>query len=231
MLITENYLTCPVCCQLYKNPKYLSCHHSFCEGCLEKLQVESKIICPVCRAESTVPAGGVKDLPADFCINSMMDKLGLKRKEDDEVLKCNECVKDEPVVAYCQTCVSTLCQFCHENHKRSKRFYGHKTVTVAKLRSNKDVNIHPKAISLTCKDHNIELLFYCETCEQLVCKQCVVKMHTNHNYSNARVQACKCQIDLEAIAPVKTVVEDLSEAHDTMDEMKKVAKVFMNCLV
>ena len=179
------------------------------------MQVKSRIICPKCRAQSAVPAGGVKELPANFHINSMMDELGLKR----EVQKCNECVKDEPVVAYCQTCSSNLCQFCCENHKRSKRFNDHKTVLVAKLRSNKDVSIQPKAISLTCKDHNIELLFYCETCEQLVCKCCVVKRHRNHNYSNVRIQTCKCQIKLEAIAPPKT---HLSEAHDTIDEMKKV---------
>ena len=182
------------------------------------MQVKSRITCPKCRAESAVPAGGVKNLPANFHINSMIDELGLKR----EVLKCKECVKDEPVVAYCRTCSSNLCQFCNEHHKRSRRFHGHKTVTVAKLRSNKDVNIYPKFISLVCKDHNIELLFYCETCEQLVCKQCVIKKHYDHNYSNARIQACKCQIELEATAAVKTVVEDLSEARDTVDEIKKV---------
>ena len=218
IVVAEN-LTCTVCYQLYKNPKYLPCHHSYCEECLEEMQVESKIICPECRAESTVPAGGVKDLPADFRINSMMDKLGLNR--NDEVLKCNECVEDEPVLAYCRKCNSYLCQFCCEHHKRSKRFRDHKTVIVAKLKSNKHVNIRPNAVSLTCKDHDIEMLFYCETCEQLVCKRCVVKSHYAHGYSKARIQACKCQIELEATAPVKTAV-DLSETHDTIDEIKKV---------
>ena len=186
IVVAEN-LTCTVCYQLYKNPKYLPCHHSYCEGCLEEMQVESKIICPECRAESIVPAGGVKDLPADFRINSMMD----------------------------------LCQLCYEHHKRSKRFRDHKTVIVAKLKSSKHVNIQPNSVSLTCKDHDIEMLFYCETCEQLVCKHCVAKSHYAHGYYKARIQACKCQIELEATAPVKTAV-DLSETHDTIDEKKKV---------
>ena len=185
-------------------------------------QVESKIICPECRAESAVPVGGVKDLPADFRINSMMDKLGIKHRKGDEVLKCNECVKDEPVVAYCQMCSSYLCEICCEYHQRSKRYRGHKTVTVAKLRSNKHVNIHPKALSLTCKDHHIDLLFYCETCKELICEHCVVKSHYGHSYAKATIQACKCQIDLEAITPVKMVVEDLSDVHVTIDEIKKV---------
>ena len=50
----------------------------------------------------------------------------------------------------------------------------------------------------------------------------MIKGHKNHNYCNARIQACKCQIELKAAAVVKTIVEDLSEAHDAIDEMKKV---------
>ena len=221
-IVIAESLICPVCYELYKNPKYLSCHHSYCEQCLEEMQVESKIICPECRSRSVVPAGGVKDLPADFRIKSMMDKLGLKRREGDEVLKCNECDEDEPVMAYCQMCNSYFCQFCHEHHKQSKKYRGHKSVTVAKLKSSKHVNVKPKAISLTCKDHQIELLFYCETCEQLICEHCVAKSHYGHSYSKARLQACKCQIDLEAIAPVKTVVKDATETRDAIDEIKKV---------
>ena len=106
------------------------------------MQVESRIICPKCKAESVVLAGGVKDLPANFHIDSMMDELGLKR----EVRKCNECVKDEPVVAYCQMCSSCLCQFCNEHHKRSKRFHDHKTFTVAKLTLEETLNFLGKEI-------------------------------------------------------------------------------------
>ena len=211
-----------MCHQLYKNLKYLPCHHSYCEKCLEKLQIKSKVICPECRAESAVPAGGVKDLPADFCINSMMDEMRLKCQEDDEVLKCNECIEDEPIVAYCQTCSSHLCQFCHENHKRSKTFLDHKTATVVKLEANKNVNIEPKDVFLTCKEHDKELLFYCDTCEQLVCKHCVVMRHYGHIYTMVRIKGCKCQIESETTAPVKMVVEDLPEVCHTIDEMKKV---------
>ena len=131
-------LTCPICYQLFKNPKYLPCHHSYCEQCLEKMQVQSKIICPECRKEGIVPAGGVKDLPNNFFINRMVDELVLKRKvEGEEEVKCDECDEDEPVVAYCPECNSFLCQFCYETHKRNKRFRGHGIVPLAELRSSK----------------------------------------------------------------------------------------------
>ena len=219
-------LTCPICYQLFNNPKYLPCHHSYCEQCLEKMQVQSKIICPECRKEATIPAGGVKDLPNNFFINRMVDELVLKRKvEGEEEVKCDECDEDEPVVAYCPECNMFFCQICNELHKRSKRFRGHGIVPLTELRSNKDVTIQPKAKALICKEHDIELLFYCETCEQLICMYCTVKEHNGHNHDTLKKMATKHRNELnEVTAPVDEMIRDLSEAHDNIDKMTKKIK-------
>ena len=88
---TDN-LSCPVCYQLFKNPKYLPCHHSYCEQCLGKMQVQSNIICPECRKEAIVPPGGVKDFDNNFFINRLVDEFILRRKVEGEVeVKCDEC--------------------------------------------------------------------------------------------------------------------------------------------
>ena len=216
-------LTCPICYQLFNNPKYLPCHHSYCEQCLEKMQVQNKIICPECRKEATVPAGGVKDLPNNFFINRMVDELVLKRKvEGEEEVKCDECDEDEPVVAYCPECNSFLCQFCYENHKRNKRFRGHGIVPLTELRSNKDAQLQAKVKIPPCKDHNYELNHYCETCEQLVCLYCTVKEHNGHNHDTVNNMATKHRNELKDVtAPVDEMIRDLSEAHDNIDKMKK----------
>ena len=216
-------LTCPICYQLFNNPKYLPCHHSYCEQCLEKMQIQSKIICPECRKEATIPAGGVKDLPNNFFINRMVDELVLKRKvEGEEEVKCDECDEDEPVIAYCPECNMFFCQTCNESHKRSKRFRGHGIVPLTELRSNKDVTIQPKAKAPICKEHDIELLFYCETCEQLICMYCTVKEHNGHNHDTVKKMATKHRDELnEVTAPVDKMIRDLSEAHDNIDKMKK----------
>ena len=216
-------LTCPICYQLFNNPKYLPCHHSYCEQCLEKMQVQNKIICPECRKEATVPPGGVKDLPNNFFINRMVDELVLKRKvEGEEEVKCDECDEDESVVAYCPECNSFLCQFCYETHKRNKRFRGHGIVPLTELRSNKDATIQPKAKALICKEHDIELLFYCETCDQLICMYCTVKEHNGHNHDTVKKMATKHRNELKDVtAPVDEMIRDLSEAHDNIDKMKK----------
>ena len=217
-------LTCPICYQLFNNPKYLPCHHSYCEQCLEKMQVQNKIICPECRKEATVPARGVKDLPNNFFINRMVDELILKRKvEGEEEVKCDECDEDEPVVAYCPECNSFLCQFCYENHKRNKRFRGHGIVPLTELRSNKSISLEAKVIKIPlCKEHDEQLKYYCETCEQLVCMYCTVKEHNGHNHDTVKKMATKHRNELkEMTAPVHEMIRDLSEAHDNIDKMKK----------
>ena len=216
-------LTCPICYQLFKNPKYLPCHHSYCEQCLEKMQVQSKIICPECRKEAIVPAGGVKDLPNNFFINRMVDELVLKRKvEGEEEVKCDDCDEDEPVVAYCPECNSFLCQFCYDTHKRNKRFRGHGIVPLTELRSNKDTELQAKVKIPPCKDHNYELNHYCETCDKLVCLYCTVKEHNGHNHDTVNNMATKHRNELkEVTAPVDEMIRDLSEAHDNIDKMGK----------
>ena len=216
-------LTCPICYQLFNNPKYLPCHHSYCKQCLEKMQVQNKIICPECRKEATVPPGGVKDLPNNFFINRMVDELVLKHKVDgEEEVKCDECDEDDPVVAYCPECNMFYCQACHELHKRSKRFRGHGIMPLTELRSNKSIPLEAKIKIPLCREHDEQLKYYCETCEQLICMYCTVKEHNGHNHETVKKMATKHRNELKDVtAPVDEMIRDLSEAHDNIDTMKK----------
>ena len=91
-------LNFPVHYEAYKKPKYLPCHHSYCEGCMEKLQTGPNIICPKCRETS---AGEVKELPKNFFINRLLDEVDLKCKvEGEDEAKCDICIKEGKAVAY-----------------------------------------------------------------------------------------------------------------------------------
>ena len=221
-MATDN-LSCPVCYQLFKNPKYLPCHHSYCEQCLEKMQVQSKIICPECRKEVIVPPGGVKDLDNNFFINRLVDEFILKRKVEGEAeVKCDECSGEDPVVAFCPDCTMFLCHVCNECHKRSNRFRGHGIVPLTELRAKKDVTIQPKPKAMMCREHDIELLFYCETCDQLVCMYCTVKDHIGHNHDTVKKMVGKHKEELKKItAPVEEMIRGLSDTHDNIEKMRK----------
>ena len=83
MKATDN-ISCPACHQLFKKPKYLPCHHYFCEECLEKIQVQSTIVCPKCKKEATVPGGGAKEFNTNFFISRLVEDFILKRKVEGE---------------------------------------------------------------------------------------------------------------------------------------------------
>ena len=216
----QNNLTCPVCYQLFKNPKYLPCYHSYCEGCLEKMQVQSKIICPECRKEAKVPAGGVKELPNNFFINRLVDDLILKKKVDGEQeVKCDE---DDPVVSFCPECNSFLCHACNDHHKRNKRYRGHAVVPLTELKSNKDAPIQAKLKIPLCKEHDEQLKYYCETCDELVCMYCTVKKHNGHHHDSVKQMGTKHRNQLKKVTdPVEGMIKNLSEAHDNIEKMMK----------
>ena len=223
---TDNF-SCPVCYQLFRNPKYLTCHHSYCEQCLEKMQVQSKIICPECRKETMVPPGGMKDLDNNFFINRLVDEFILKRKvEGEEEVKCDECHGEDLVVVFCPDCTLFLCHVCNEHHKRSIKSRGHSIIPLTELRSKKDVAIQPKPKAMMCREHDIELLFYCETCGQLVCMYCTVKDHNGHNHDTVKKMVGKHREELKKItAPVEEMISGLSETHDNIEKMmKKIRK-------
>ncbi|XP_065890556.1 E3 ubiquitin-protein ligase TRIM71-like [Dysidea avara] len=215
-------LTCSVCGQIFKNPKYLPCHHSYCEKCLEKMQVQSKIICLECRRETTVPAGGVKNFDNNFLINRSVDELILKRKVEGETeVKCDKCTGEDLVETFCPDCTMFLCHVCNECHKHSYRYRGHTIVPLVNLRSKKeDISVQPKPKVMLCKEHKNELNYYCETCEELVCLYCTVKEHNGHNHDTEKKMANKQRSELkDIIVPVEGIIKDLSEAHDKITDM------------
>ena len=58
---------CPVCFEVYQDPKILPCSHTLCVKCLEGLQNQSDrrkfIVCPICKGNHEIPERGVGSFP------------------------------------------------------------------------------------------------------------------------------------------------------------------------
>ena len=216
-------LTCPVCYSIYKNPKYLPCHHSYCEACLENLIKENFTInCPECRQTAIIPAGGVKELADNFFINRLVDQLILQNKVENEVeVKCDRCEEPDPVVTYCPDCSVFLCHVCNEAHSRDKMTRDHGKIPLAELRSKKDVPIRAKPKPQMCKEHSNELVYYCETCQELVCLYCTVKDHVGHIHDTTKQMAKKHKRELEGFeVPLEEMTKDLLKVHDGISRIR-----------
>ena len=105
VLRSMDYLTCPLCCEVFKNPKYLPCHHFFCEECLENEQKQSQIFCMKCEQQSVVPVGGVKELDNAFFVNHLINMFITEHKEKGDIeVKCNGCSRGDLTETFCPYC-------------------------------------------------------------------------------------------------------------------------------
>ena len=128
LLKLEEQLTCPVCLDLYTNPKTLPCLHSLCQECLDGLPQEREargdtyyLYCPTCRQCTEVPREGVGAFPVAFTLNNIKEiTLNLKKNASNpQWVTCND--HDKPLDAFCATCEAVICYYCafrtHEGHR------------------------------------------------------------------------------------------------------------------
>ena len=76
-------VSCPVCTNIYTEPKHLPCRHSFCLQCLKHWHRSGHgrdtITCPKCQLVSRVPGSGdLADLPTSVHLNALIDVLAIK---------------------------------------------------------------------------------------------------------------------------------------------------------
>ena len=89
--LKEN-LTCPLCYEVYnyeeRTPKALPCIHTLCLQCLDsyvKKNLEENHLCPLCQAKFEVREGGVKSVPTNTGLKSMLDLLPPEVPTDDNI--------------------------------------------------------------------------------------------------------------------------------------------------
>jgi len=82
---------CPICTELFTDPRVLPCLHTFCLRCLEDYGKDrppgSDMPCPLCRKEFTVPDDGLSGIQKNFFIEKLLHarKL-LVGEEADHIL-------------------------------------------------------------------------------------------------------------------------------------------------
>ena len=207
-------LTCPVCYQLYKNPRYLC----YCEECLLKIKTETAIACPECRKVTKLHEGGIKQLQNNFFITRLVDELAFNMKVQENAPHCDQCVRDKPVEVFCFDCVLFLCGHCHEHHKYDKLYYNHSIIQLSEVPD--DIVLQPKPSTLLCREHENELKYYCKTCKELVCLYCTTKKHVTHEHDTINQVIDKHRENLNNVFnPVDGIIGDLVKDRQRINTM------------
>ena len=110
----QDILMCDVCLEAYdentREPKFLTCHHSFCLSCLSSLTRDHTTIeCPTCRQPTSLPANGVQGLQTNFYVMSMKDLL-----KQSKVTSSDGCVNhtNQTLSFFCRLCMVAICRDC-----------------------------------------------------------------------------------------------------------------------
>ena len=182
--------TCGSCQQQYNNPKTLPCLHSYCLQCLERASSKeadnTQVWCPECKKRISIDNTILDTLPKAFCIVRQVQLyMFLQKVTGRAEVKCEKCsTKPARAGSFCNDCGKFVCDLCVQIHRSWTEFQRHKVVTIGELKESFRDNTPPaQADFLTCKLHGKQCTVFCETCEEQICHECIIKLHREHQYN------------------------------------------------
>ena len=229
LLKLEEQLTCPVCLDHYTNPKTLPCLHSFCQHCLEGFSLDKKnetyyLSCPTCRHCTELPEEGAGAFPVAFTLNNLKEIYSLMKKvADPQQVTCDNCTTAN-ATGYCKDCNKFFCTKCDGVHKQWGPTSNHQLTSLdevtASVSSTSQLLAPAKQeATLTCSTHNKKLKLYCETCDSVICRDCTVRTHKDHEYDLVSASYTKHCQELEgSLNPVKGKIEGLKKVLSALAE-------------
>ncbi|XP_021175099.2 E3 ubiquitin-protein ligase TRIM11 [Fundulus heteroclitus] len=164
----EELLMCPVCQDIFRDPRQLPCGHSQCMDCLTNLldhSTDAPFRCPDCRAQF----GAVVELQKSYALASIAEDFRLskrRREKQAERVYCDRCPETKtPAFKSCLKCEVSLCREHTKDHLELRAFTGHPLVEpLSDLLERK------------CPQHQDQVLrYYCSSSRRYICNVCALQ--------------------------------------------------------
>lgn len=196
----EEIPKCMLCEQMFREPVMLPCQHSFCRECIrlfadqsksrktegvsskaEREKVEPAILCPQCRAPTSLGQEGVAGLPFNSELAKVVESSGCKARIEGNIPFCSVCEEDKEVKAdkFCSTCCVLYCADCLATcHPMKGGLKRHRLIPAEQYIPQGGSVIPPDTAipsdsDLACERHSQSLVMYCVTCQELLCLGCL----------------------------------------------------------
>ena len=152
----KEQLSCPVCLEIFKEPKELPCHHICCKKCLMGLFKRSgnqSVECPLCRSVAQIPVSNLDNVPTAFYIEHLKEAyetllkaavpVGAATEKGPETVMC-PAHQDQPSDHYCKDCQKRTCSSCIRSLcKPEGHLYNHTATVAAEYRESILENLAP----------------------------------------------------------------------------------------
>ncbi|XP_027032730.2 zinc-binding protein A33-like [Tachysurus fulvidraco] len=108
--------SCPVCCDIFKDPVLLHCSHSVCKVCLKKFwEVKRARECPICRKRSSM-----KDPPLNLALKNLCESFLQERRQQGSSVSETICsLHNEKFKLFCLDHQQLVCLVCRDSRKHS----------------------------------------------------------------------------------------------------------------
>ena len=219
-------VSCPVCTNVYTDPKHLPCLHTFCLHCLKHWHTTSHgrdtIRCPKCQAISRVPeSGDLKDLPTSFYLNGLIDVLAIKECKTSQV-RCGNCDKKSAESSYCFHCCVFWCDECIIGHNIIRSNKDHRVLALKDFQDKDYEDVMKRPAFCPKEDHNKEeLKYFCKDCETPLCQICVTLDHGGHNMKLIKEEAERQRTEMTSFIE--------KQRHNLQAKMNVISRLDEDC--
>ena len=145
---------------------------------------------------------------------SMAQQSVIKERYYDESDHCQICRlrgKRRTATFFCTNCNMPVCSFCGDQHKATDVTATHDVIPKK----------HQDGSVATCGIHkSYAVQYYCESCAQLICVNCTMIDHRNHNIVDIQIKVEECKSRLK-----DTVSELDQKIHQFDRELRKMSDI------
>lgn len=147
---TEVDFTCPVCCDIFRDPVVLLCGHSFCKHCLQEWWRQSALqSCPVCKGLFPL-----EQPPHNLALRNLCDNLRQEKsqrpKSGSKDLICS--LHSEKLKLFCRDDRQLICVICRDSQKHKK----HNCIPINEAAEPFRAQLSPKVMNLKTKQGSLK---------------------------------------------------------------------------
>ena len=171
----------------------------------------------------------VEELPSHFSAIRLVEIVRLQEQATSKKVTpiCQNCDEGENAVSSCRECAIFLCDFCEKAHQRFKTTRQHKICSLDEIRkgTSEVPSILPEKVEM-CPTHPTKPLeLYCKCEEVLICRDCIIRKHKDHDYDViSDVVEGEKKILKESLPGIQQLVDEVENAVTRVKGRRKDVK-------